>query len=109
METENRESYQYRISRREALSRWLSEAAKKEVKQEVDQANFQVNTVKNYLADVSSVGPSSEQKFGIFRCHDSLLDRTFQGLKGPLGQDCTRPSKKKEIMIFKLYYGNMCE
>ena len=83
METENRESYQYRISRREALSRWLSEAAKKQVKQEVDQANFQVNTVKNYLADVSSVGPSSEQKFGIFGYHDSLLDRTFQGLKGP--------------------------
>ena len=41
---DDRESYQNRMARKEALSRWLAEAAKTRISKEVDEANFQVRT-----------------------------------------------------------------
>ena len=41
---DERESYQNRMARKEALSRWLAEAAKTRISKEVDEANFQVRT-----------------------------------------------------------------
>ena len=41
---DERESYQNRMARKEALSRWLAEAAKTRISKEIDEANFQVCT-----------------------------------------------------------------
>ncbi|XP_027054853.1 nuclear pore complex protein Nup98-Nup96-like isoform X3 [Pocillopora damicornis] len=38
---EDRETYQNRVARKQALSNWLAEAAKTKISQEVDNANFQ--------------------------------------------------------------------
>ena len=40
--SEDRETYDVRVERKQALSDWLSEAAKAKISQEVDAANFQV-------------------------------------------------------------------
>lgn len=39
---EDRETYQQRVARKQALSNWLAEAAVTRISQEVDAANFQV-------------------------------------------------------------------
>lgn len=46
---EDRDSYQYHLARREALSRWLFNAAKDRVKTEVDRANFEVRNAQKYV------------------------------------------------------------
>lgn len=42
--SDDRETYDVHVERKEALSDWLSKAAKTKISQEVDAANFQVLT-----------------------------------------------------------------